>query len=316
MLVRIFVFIAIAAVIGVALHLGLETDTERIILFVVAVLVLAIAFPLRRGVLEKEWVDLLYYSAGILVAAALFLTKEIERKRLELSQQIADLNRQTVGIDAEIASFDYLASNVPLIVATINLKVDKQLGDLDSLAAQVCTCFRFGPVAGGRCGNSLALPTAPRDHSLFDPEQQFRRIELEPQCELMEGMLRDAERVGSSARDYAEIKRIIQLVGVPTSIPIGDLNVPVSRAVELIDHIQQQGTSDRDAMVERRNIAERQRADLGIKIKGLGVGERTGQVLKAAEFAEFYWPYILISFLGLKIARVGYVEKLLRTIRP
>jgi hypothetical protein len=31
-----------------------------------------------------------------------------------------------------------------------------------------------------------------------------------------------------------------------------------------------------------------------------------GIVLWATEFSEFYWPYILITYLGLKIARVDF----------
>jgi hypothetical protein len=32
-------------------------------------------------------------------------------------------------------------------------------------------------------------------------------------------------------------------------------------------------------------------------------------VLWATEFSEFYWPYVLIAYLGLKIARVDYLKK-------
>jgi hypothetical protein len=37
---------------------------------------------------------------------------------------------------------------------------------------------------------------------------------------------------------------------------------------------------------------------------------RSGLALWAGRIVEFNWPYILISFLGLKVARVNYIKKL------
>jgi hypothetical protein len=46
------------------------------------------------------------------------------------------------------------------------------------------------------------------------------------------------------------------------------------------------------------------------KRRKLGGTGRSGLALWAGRVVAFYWPDILISFLGMKIARVNYVQKL------
>jgi hypothetical protein len=105
-------FLALLGVAALAIHLFIPHELARILIYFVVALLIAILFPPWRSPLQKEVVDLLYYTAAMTFVALLFVTKSAERERLHLSEELQVLEQRQHDIQAEAAAFGVVSANV------------------------------------------------------------------------------------------------------------------------------------------------------------------------------------------------------------
>src|SRR3984893_2666022 len=150
-------FFLLALVMAAAVHFVFASDALRIGVFFTFVLTLSLFFPSACGTVDKEAVDLIYYGTAMFVAAGLFLAKKVERKRLERAPQINSLGQQQHEVEAEISSFDYVASNAPQFLNWIDRRVDEAFEDTERSRSRECNCASSGYLSKF-CGGSVQIP--------------------------------------------------------------------------------------------------------------------------------------------------------------
>jgi hypothetical protein len=92
-------------------------------------------------------------------------------------------------------------------------------------------------------------------------------------------------------RTPATTLRLAKVLRANGTIQVGTIVLGLSQIAALLEQIEEDSNSARRKLTEQK------------------ASSKSGIVLWATEFSEFYWPYILITYLGLKIARVDYLEK-------
>jgi hypothetical protein len=174
-------FFLLALVVAAAVHFVFASDVLRIGVFFAFVLTLSLFFPSTCGTVDKEAVDLIYYGTAMSVAAGLFLAKELERKRLELAPQINSLAHQQHEVEAEISSFDYVASNAPTFLIWIDRRVNEAFDDTERSRSRECNCASSGYLSKWRSDSAtchsgevriaIAAPERSRAHNCKELEQ-------------------------------------------------------------------------------------------------------------------------------------------------
>lgn len=300
-------FLLTAAAAAAAVHLALGDERARIVLFAALLVALALGFPRLHGaVLNKDRVDLIYYGTGIAVATVLYLSKDVERQRLVLSESIARLARQEQDHAAEIRTFEHISANTPSLVAAVHAVLGQQYQALAFERGIACGC---AVQAGPLCGDPPIPPSygAP-GYTAFQSEAMTRRLVHAQSCDRLGKQLREAQPdVAATAKDLAGARRLIGVIKRRGSVPVGDTTLPLARAVELAEAAQQDGAAWREAKVREQAALEAQRAAKDTESKALDAAAKRGVVLWAGGLIEFYWPYLLIAFLGMKVARVAYL---------
>jgi hypothetical protein len=81
-----------------------------------------------------------------------------------------------------------------------------------------------------------------------------------------------------------------------------------SQIVALLEQIEHDSDSARKKLTEQKASISKNQEALRSELNAFR-SSSNGMVLWATEFSEFYWPYVLIAYLGLKIARVDYLKK-------
>jgi hypothetical protein len=247
----------------------------------------------------------------MLIAMVIFLSKPLERTRLEFDEQITALTSEQQAREAEIRSFDYIASNTEAVLGDVNQKINDRLAWLDTEKTTECACAYVG---GFSCGETLPSPMRPSGGG--QPDQvMVRRYRAMQQCVKLEDLLKNAENDRRlEARGLAETTRLIDLLKreqeLPGPLPIDNMPVPLPQIMELMEHARQDGKAWRDNKVQQQEGLKQEQNTWVDKRRKLGDTGRSGLALWAGRIVEFYWPYILISFLGMKVARVNYIQKL------
>jgi hypothetical protein len=268
---------------------------------------LSLFFPSTWGTVDKEAVDLIYYGTAMFVAAGLFLAKEVERKRLELAPQINSLTQQQHEVEAEISSFDYVASNAPTFLNWIDRRVDEAFDDTERSRSRECNCASWGDLSKF-CGFGVQTPqrVTPGKFEL----QLLRQKEAARNCkELEQVLLESAPHRDVGLRTPATTLRLAKALHATGTIQVGTTVFGLSQIVALLEQIEQDSDSARKKLTEQKARISKNQEAVQSELNAFSSSSKFGIVLWATEFSEFYWPYVLITYLGLKIARVDYLEK-------
>ena len=83
----------------------------------------------------------------------------------------------------------------------------------------------------------------------------------------------------------------------------------LSQIAALLEQIEEDSNSARRKLTEQKARISKNQETVQSELNAFSGSSKFGIVLWATEFSEFYWPYILITYLGLKLARVDYLEK-------
>jgi hypothetical protein len=300
-------FFLLALVVAAAVHFVFASDALRIAVFFTFVLTLSLFFPSTWGTVDKEAVDLIYYGTAMFVAAGLFLAKEVERKRLELAPQINSLTQQQHEVEAEISSFDYVASNAPTFLNWIDRRVDEAFDDTERSRSRECNCASWGDLSKF-CGFGVQTPqrVTPGKFEL----QLLRQKEAARNCkELEQVLLESAPHRDVGLRTPATTLRLAKALHATGTIQVGTTVFGLSQIVALLEQIEQDSDSARKKLTEQKARISKNQEAVQSELNAFSSSSKFGIVLWATEFSEFYWPYVLITYLGLKIARVDYLEK-------
>ena len=300
-------FFLLALVMAAAVHFVFASDALRIGVFFTFVLTLSLFFPSTCGTVDKEAVDLIYYGTAMFVAAGLFLAKEVERKRLELAPQINSLAQQQHEVEAEISSFDYVASNAPQFLNWIDRRVDEAFDDTERSRSRECNCASSGYLSKF-CGGGVQIPqrVTPGKFEL----QLLRQKAAARNCkELEQVLLESAPHRDVGLRTPATTLPLAKVLHANGTIQVGTIVLGLSQIATLLEQIEEDCDSARRKLTEQKASISKNQEAVQSELNAFSRSSKFGIVLWATEFSEFYWPYILITYLGLKIARVDYLEK-------
>jgi hypothetical protein len=299
-----FLFATVVATLVV--RLVFAGDSVRIAAFGAAVLALSLIFPRLLRPVDKESADFIYYFAGIVVAALVFFGKDVERKQIELTAKIQELGQQQRYADADIAgfdaAFDYVKGNIPKVLLWVNDRVDESLKETELARGQECACAMSQTLCNG-----LALPSGitPRDQ-VQPPARSFG---ADARCKVLNDVLRQAAPDSNrSSRDLVKTLRLARLVGADGSISADGSVFSAAQVVAALDNVAGGGDTLARLVAKKERIAQ-EMLSTQATLDGLGKSEKSGISLIASEIVGFDWPYLLIAFLGLRIARFDYFDR-------
>lgn len=304
----ILVFLALATGLAALLHALHAGDRLSILLYLAGILFLALVFPGLCGAADKEYVDLLYYGTAMVIAGLLFFSKEVERQRLALTEEIAAITLRAAAADVEIARFDAAVAAEPTLRPWLDGRIEDAFVVTEQERQRECACAFVGPLGGAQCGGGLVPPTmaSPRDPSAQRAQQQAA-VAL---CNRYDQMLRDASPDRDPAqRDLAATLRAAQAIGAGGVLTLGAQSLSFDQVADLLQQLAADPEAARGALVARRAAIAQDGEQAEAAYRAAGSQLKSGLSLVAGEITEFYWPYILIAYLGLKIARVDYGAK-------
>ena len=127
--------------------------------------------------------------------------------------------------------------------------------------------------------------------------------------ELEQVLLESAPHRDVGLRTPATTLRLAKVLHANGTIQVGTIVLGLSQIAALLEQIEEDSDSARRKLTEQKaSISENQEAAQS-ELNAFSKSSKFGIVLWATEFSEFYWPYVLITYLGLKIARVDYLKK-------
>ena len=162
-------FLALLAIAALAVHLFIPYELARILIYFVVALLIAILFPPWRRPLEKDVVDLLYYTAAMTFVALLFVTKSAERERLHLSEEMQVLEQRHHDIQAEAAAFGFVSAEIEPYREWIDQQIEAAYKRKEEAQRLVCACAELGRLRTS-CGEGTRCYFAARTrHDRPDP---------------------------------------------------------------------------------------------------------------------------------------------------
>lgn len=297
-------FLALLGVAALAIHFFIPHELARILIYFVVALLIALLFPQCRSPLEKEVVDLLYYTAAMTFVALLFVTKSAERERLHFSEELQVLEQRRHDIQAEIAAFGVVSANVEPYREWLDQQIEDAYVRKEEAQRAVCSCAQLGRLSTS-CGEGLAA-TSQHEPGTIDMTRLFQES-ARPACNQLTQELQQLEsKRARQSRTFDETLALARQLRASGVRQIGSAAVPASALVEWLDHIRRSSLSPLDALDSKSAALSRQQEEIRGSIAASTARSKTGVGLWAGELSEFYWPYFLITLLGLKIARVDY----------
>jgi hypothetical protein len=140
--------------------------------------------------------------------------------------------------------------------------------------------------------------------------QLLRQKEAAHNCkELEQVLLESAPHRDVGLRTPATTLRLANVMHATGTIQVGTTVLGLSQIVALLEQIEQDSDSARKMLTEQKASISKNQEAVQSELNAFSKSSKFGIVLWATEFSEFYWPYVLIAYLGLKIARVDYLEK-------
>jgi hypothetical protein len=135
-----------------------------------------------------------------------------------------------------------------------------------------------------------------------------------------ERLSKDQARNGP--RNLAEIAHLISRLQIEASLDVDGAKVAAREVVSWLVDANHYAEGERqrigstlDQMTSKHHeIATSIRKD-NAAIAEIAISSKSGISLLASEIKENYWPFVLISLLGLKIARVNYFDLLTSSAR-
>lgn len=300
-------FLALLGVAALTVHLFIPHELARILIYFVVAMLIAILFPTWRSPLEKDVVDLLYYTAAMTFVALLFVTKSAERERLHLSEELQVLEQQGRDIQAEIAAFGVVSANVDPYREWIDQQIEDAYVQKEEAQRAVCSCTQLGRLSTS-CGEGLAA-TSRHEPGTIDLTRLYQEL-ARPACDQLTQELQQLEsKRARRSRIFDETLALARQLHANGVRQIGSAAVSAATLVEWLDHIRRSSVSPLDALVSKSAALSQQQEEIRGAIAASTARSKTGIGLWAGELSEYYWPYFLITLLGLKIARVDYRKK-------
>jgi hypothetical protein len=158
-----------------------------------------------------------------------------------------------------------------------------------------------------RCETNAARVTNPMNRPIDPQPPQINEREI---CEDLGRLLGQAASYGDrSSRNLDNTVQLARLLRIDGSMPIGSSILSAYQVLTLLETATRDAARTRADLVAKRDGIAQERAEARATLDGLGKSEQSGILLVANEFTEFYWPYFLIMFLGLRIARFDYFDR-------
>ena len=189
----------------------------------------------------------------------------------------------------------------------IDRRVDEAFDDTERSRSRECNCASSGDLSKF-CGGGVQIPqrVTPGKFEL----QLLRQKAAARNCkELEQVLLESAPHREVGLRTPATTLRLAKVLHATGTIQVGTIVLGLSQIVALLEQIEQDSDSARKKLTEQKASISKKLEAVQSELNAFSKSSKSGIVLWATEFSEFYWPYILITYLGLKIARVDYLEK-------
>jgi hypothetical protein len=200
-----------------------------------------------------------------------------------------------------------VVSNAPQFLNWIDRRVNEAFEDTERSRSRECNCASSGYLSKF-CGGSVQIPqlVTPGKFEL----QLLRQKEAARNCKESEQvLLESAPHRDVGLRTPATTLRLAKVLHATGTIQVGTIVLGLSQIVALLEQIEQDSDSARRKLTEQKASISKNQEAVQSELKAFSRSSKFGIVLWTTEFSESYWPYILITYLGLKIARVDYLEK-------
>jgi hypothetical protein len=310
------------AALAIALNVVSIDASLRIAFFAFTVLAFSIIWPhLRNTTLQKDLVDFVYYSAAIALAALVFFASGAERKKTDLSASISQSSKQlseTVSaVNMQLARYaaleNVLADPQPFQIWLDHLTSmamdSREMKDM----AFPCGCADH-PKLPGACGQ---MSVNKAELNAIDTQNVRAAREYCDDLRRPRGERFAKDQTRNAPREMTEIARIVALLQVDASkdIEVASVKAPIL-ASWIIDSGQAADKENQNIRSALEQLTSRySELDTSIRkdsamIAELAISSRSDIGLLASEIKDHYWPFVLISLLGLKFARMNYVNLL------
>jgi hypothetical protein len=144
----------------------------------------------------------------------------------------------------------------------------------------------------------------------------LRQKEAARNCkELEQILLESAPHRDVGLRTPATTLRLAKVLHATRTIQVGATVLELSQIVVLLEQIEQDSDSARKKLTEQKASFSKNQEAVQSELNAFRGSSKFGIVLWATEFSGFYSPDVLITYLGLKIARVNYFKKFQESCR-
>jgi len=278
-------------------------DEGTLTLFAFFIVLLAAVFPRVIAPLQREQVDFWYYSLAIIAVLALFFHSEAQRRKLDVASEYQKLHTERAELEGKLAVIRQTTENPNEILAHVQSRSREIAGSLISMKTSICACA----ISPEQCDARIAGRP-----STMDPEVRLARsTHYALQCKALEEgkaeevwiRLSKLQRVGELSNFSAN-----ELKGRGETVTIGGVRLLISNVVSdlVLSLSNPAGLDERRADVVGK-VAQKTQALQDLRMR-YEEPERIGDASHpvSSVFILNLWPYVLISLLGLKIARVKY----------
>ena len=308
------IFLGLAIAIGLVANLlaryivGLG-DIGAIVVFALLVGVLALVFPRLAAPLPKETVDLWYYALGIATVLAVFASNESERRRLVLTSEYQQALSEKESIDRRLMAFRRTVARPDETFAQLRSQSRAIADSLVSTREYFCRCAM--PMA--QCPALPGRGLRPSQGMAFDLDEReasrdgYSRLCSDRANAKAEGVWLALSRL-TTVSDLSEFD-LNALQGNERRVFINELPMSVNDVVlDLVSvlsgakNLELKRLGLESALADK--VTELQKARS--RYDDIGGIEGKMEYLSWSFAIGFLWPYVLISLLGIKIARVKY----------
>ncbi|WP_282610626.1 hypothetical protein [Pelagibius sp. Alg239-R121] len=300
-----FLCIAITAVIG---HTAFESSPYYISGAALVSVIIAFRFSLKSKFFHKEAVDALYYSAGIIGVLVFFAHQSIERFELEQTTALKSIGKSHIEALDQLENFELTVSQMQKLLSIVSENTNAFLREARRVEVNATT--RLSPEDAAACGRAMVFQV-----QLDDTQTRQEIFQQQIQRELDSQACDKATQALGVERNL-QISQQINLEHIMKNadafrnygsgtIVIGSNSFELSEIVRALTDFQDAAsTNEERAKLESAVHKTKKAFDEGKSAISSNITEekqKSSTVL--GMLSLYFWPYVLIFLLSLKIAR-------------
>ncbi|WP_274628276.1 hypothetical protein [Arvimicrobium flavum] len=295
--------------IHVVLGFLLDAPHVPIATFAVGCVLSALVLPWLFGrSLNKDFVDLIYYTSAAIVAVAVFVAADFDRDATSTQRQIDVAAQRGRDIVVRLADLQFLRDNPAAVEPASERAIESVKDSLNVMIQGVC--FYRPEEVEPRYGEET-----------YDfLQRQFAETEKARQmavaCSRHRRSLTEIEKLAAGGAPFKSRLQTISAYAVANdmgAVPVvfreKGKAYPAIRFLELADMPPARLAAEIGGIEGERQQNDQIIQSLQRDQLERNPGGAPAETLLSSMFTKTIWPYILVALLSLKIARVPYIRK-------